>query len=94
MRALKLTAREEAVLAAIARGLASAQIASQLGMAPATVKRHREHLRVKLGLRTAAELAAWHARHRGPDEARSPKPTTRLAARRAGPRVANCRCWR
>lgn len=88
---VKLSPREEAVLAAIATGLADAQMAQQLGIAPATVKRYREQLRDKLGLRRSAELAAWHARHRTPPGASHPNPTP--APHTRPPRRANARCW-
>lgn len=46
----RLTAREREVLLWVANGLSNQQIASQLGIRPATVKRHLENLYAKLGV--------------------------------------------
>jgi DNA-binding CsgD family transcriptional regulator len=52
----QLTAREREVVALVAEGKTNAQIASQLWVAPSTVKKHLEHVYEKLGVgrRTAA----------------------------------------
>lgn len=71
-----LTPREEEVLAAIAAGLTNQEVSAQLGIAPATAKRHREHLRDKLGLRKSAELAAWYARLRDASASAALQPAT------------------
>jgi DNA-binding CsgD family transcriptional regulator len=46
----RLTAREREVLLWVANGLRNQQIAEQLGIRPATVKRHLENLYAKLGV--------------------------------------------
>lgn len=53
-----LTPREAEVLALVALGLPSTRIARRLGITPATVRTHVEHLRAKLGARTRAEAVA------------------------------------
>jgi DNA-binding NarL/FixJ family response regulator len=56
-----LTAREREILAHVAQGLSSKEIAARLDISPATVVKHRENLSKKLGTRNAAELAALAA---------------------------------
>lgn len=80
------------MLAAIASGLAEAEIAARLAIAPATVKRYRELVRDKLGLRKAAELAAWHARHRPAPELQGPKRAGALCQPRRRSRHESTRC--
>jgi DNA-binding CsgD family transcriptional regulator len=53
-----LTPREQQVMQLVAEGLTSARIATELGIAPATVRTHVEHVREKLGARTRAEAVA------------------------------------
>ncbi len=53
-----LTARERDILAFVAQGLSSKEIASRFDICVATVVKHRENLGKKLGTRNAAELAA------------------------------------
>jgi len=55
-----LSAREEAVLAGVARGLTNAEVAEELGIGEATVKTHLAHVFAKLGVqnRTQAVLVA------------------------------------
>jgi ATP/maltotriose-dependent transcriptional regulator MalT len=50
-----LTAREQAVLRSIGRGLSNKAIARELGIAPETVKSHAKHIFVKLGVQTRAQ---------------------------------------
>lgn len=54
--AAPLTPREKEVLALIARGFTSRQIAAQLRIALTTVTSHRRNLTGKLGVRSVAEL--------------------------------------
>lgn len=56
--AASLTRREREVLALIARGRDSRQIGQDLGMAYFTVRKHRSNILAKLGLSSAAQLAA------------------------------------
>jgi DNA-binding NarL/FixJ family response regulator len=51
-----LTAREREVLALVAKGLTSRQLASRLGISARTVETHRQRLMRKTGARNVAEL--------------------------------------
>ena len=62
-----LTEREEAVLAAVARGLGNSEIGDELHISLSTVKTHLASISAKLGARNRVELAIWaHERGRGP----------------------------
>lgn len=54
-----LSAREREILTLISRGLRDKEIGLQLGIAPATVRKHVEHILEKLQARTRAEATAW-----------------------------------
>lgn len=54
-----LTAREEHVLVAVARGRTNTEIASELFISLGTVKAHIASIMLKLGLRNRVELAMW-----------------------------------
>lgn len=56
-----LTPREQQIIALIARGLDSRQIATNLGIAYYTVRKHRSNILAKLELSSAAQLAAFAA---------------------------------
>ena len=54
-----LSPREKEVLALVAEGLASKEIAQRLGIRVRTVEAHREKLRAKLQLRSVAEMTRY-----------------------------------
>ena len=54
-----LTAREEEVLAAVARGRTNAEISTDLHISLSTVKTHIASLMAKLGVRNRVEIAMW-----------------------------------
>jgi DNA-binding NarL/FixJ family response regulator len=53
--ALGLTSRQAEVLALVARGLTSAEVASELLLSPRTVEKHLESIYLRLGVRNRAE---------------------------------------
>lgn len=57
-----LTRREFEVLRAIGQGLATRDIAAQLGMSAKTVDSHRRNVREKLGLHSATDLVRYARR--------------------------------
>ena len=59
-----LTDREEAVLAAVARGLGNGEIGSELHISLSTVKTHLASIMAKIGARNRVQLAIW-AHERG-----------------------------
>lgn len=54
-----LSDRELEVLELIGRGLGSAEIAQRLKLSIKTIESHREHIKAKLGLQRATELAQY-----------------------------------
>lgn len=56
----KLTARETEVFERIGRGLQASEIADELCISIATVNRHRENLKAKLGLRSVGQLVRYY----------------------------------
>lgn len=64
LRTRQLSDRESEVLALIAEGHTTQEIAQMLVISPRTVDRHRENLLAKLNLRNRVELARYAIRHR------------------------------
>lgn len=60
-----LTQAEQVVLRLVGEGLTSREIGEQLSVAEATVRKHRENIRKKLGIRNSAEMAAYAIRLQG-----------------------------
>jgi len=58
-----LTVREADIARHVGRGLSSKRIGYELGISEHTVRKHRENIGRKLGLRCVAELVAWSIRH-------------------------------
>jgi DNA-binding NarL/FixJ family response regulator len=58
----RLSDREFEVFELIGRGLATAEVASELHICAKTVEVHRAHIKEKLGIRTGTELIAYAAR--------------------------------
>lgn len=54
-----LTARELEIAELIAEGLSNRQIAARLTISVRTVETHAQHIMVKLGFRTRAQVASW-----------------------------------
>lgn len=59
-----LSPRELDIAGRVGRGLSSKAIGVELGISEHTVRKHRENIARKLGLRNAAELVAWSVRQR------------------------------
>lgn len=55
----QLTGRETEVLSLIADGLSAKQVAQELEIAPCTVERHIENVRLKTRTRNRAHLVAY-----------------------------------
>jgi DNA-binding CsgD family transcriptional regulator len=66
-----LTAREAEILARVATGAASREVAESLSISEATVRRHLANIYVKLDVRTRTAAAAWAHRHGLVPEARA-----------------------
>jgi DNA-binding CsgD family transcriptional regulator len=58
----QLTRRESEILALVAEGHTTREIADMLVISPRTVERHRENLRRKLGLRNRVDLTRYAIR--------------------------------
>jgi DNA-binding CsgD family transcriptional regulator len=62
-RRVGLTARERQVTALVAEGLTNREIANRLSISERTADSHVQHTIGKLGFRSRAQLAVWHARN-------------------------------
>ena len=73
----RLSPREREVMEHVIRGRLNKQIASDLGIAEATVKQHRGRVMEKVGVRSVADLVRVReaARNPAPDEGRIPVHT-------------------
>ena len=69
----RLSDREREIAFLLADGLTDAVIARRLGLTPGTVHSYIRHIRLRLGLASRAEIAAWVQARRDPDA-----PTGRL----------------
>jgi DNA-binding NarL/FixJ family response regulator len=67
--ASKLTASETTILQMVGEGLTSREISQRLDISEATVRKHRENIRRKLGIRNSAEMAAYAIRTQGASRA-------------------------
>lgn len=56
-----LSAREKQVVVLVGNGLTSKEIARRLGISPATVRKHRENVSARLGVRGMREMMACAA---------------------------------
>lgn len=53
-----LTAREELVLGLVSRGFSAKEIALELNIAPRTVEKHIDHIRLKIRARNRTHMVA------------------------------------
>lgn len=60
-----LTERQQQILAQIAQGKTSAEIATEIGLSRRTIEAHRARLMKMLNLRNSAELMSWFSSMRG-----------------------------
>jgi predicted ATPase/DNA-binding NarL/FixJ family response regulator len=63
-----LTRREREIADLIGSGLTNKDIAAKLVISPRTAEGHVEHILSKLGFTSRAQIAAWVAEHRNPDD--------------------------
>jgi DNA-binding CsgD family transcriptional regulator len=54
-----LTARQEQVAALVADGLTNREIGDRLGITERSAEGHLERIRLRLGFRSRAQIAAW-----------------------------------
>ncbi len=73
-----LTAREAQVLAMVARGLLTKQVATRLGISPKTADRHVQNAYAKAGVSTRAAAAVFAMKHGLTDWGELPIPPDRL----------------
>ncbi|MCY1139246.1 alpha/beta fold hydrolase [Actinoplanes sp. Pm04-4] len=60
-----LTARQQEVAALVAQGLTNREIATRLHIDERSAEGHVERIRLRLGFRSRAQIAAWHSAHEG-----------------------------
>jgi pimeloyl-ACP methyl ester carboxylesterase len=60
-----LTARQREVAALVAQGLTNREIATRLHIDERSAEGHVERIRLRLGFRSRAQIAAWHSAHEG-----------------------------
>ncbi|WP_366246759.1 response regulator transcription factor [Cellulomonas sp. 73-145] len=58
-----LTAREQEIIRALARGMNNAEIARHLHLVPGTVKTHLTRINAKIGTRDRLQIAIWAFAH-------------------------------
>lgn len=63
-----LTPRQREIVLLVGRGLTSKQIARLLDISPATVRKHREHIAARLGLRSLSALIGYARRLEADDD--------------------------
>ncbi|WOK36590.1 helix-turn-helix transcriptional regulator [Sphingomonas sp. C3-2] len=56
---LELTPRERQILNFVATGLSAKEVAKQLNIAPRTVERHIDHIRLKTRTRNRSHMVAF-----------------------------------
>ncbi len=78
-----LTRREQEVALLVAEGLSNRAIAERLVVAQRTAEAHVEHIRVKLGYHSRAQIAAWVARGGDTGTLAATGDTAPVGARRA-----------
>ena len=59
--AVRLTAREAAVVTLVASGMTNREIATHIAVSVKTVEYHLSNIFMKLGVRSRTQLAIWHA---------------------------------
>jgi DNA-binding CsgD family transcriptional regulator len=67
-----LTPREQEILALLANGMSTPEIADKLGIRPATVKTHLTSVYRKTGAQNRVQAARHYLDHHGPTEAPQP----------------------
>ena len=65
-----LTPRQREVAALISDGLSNREIADRLGIDERSAEGHAERIRLRLGFRSRAQIAAWHAGQGGRSDTR------------------------
>ena len=61
-----LTAREQEILSLLASGLSTREIATELAIAPGTVKAHLTSVYKKIGAKNRVQAARYYLDHIGP----------------------------